>query len=107
MRDRGYAQELCERGSHRFPTSDEARIEKLHIEQSGEQEVRFRQGKWIEPDRGADPEMRDSTGGNQVVDRRWSEAQQLRYFRHSQCAGLLFNDRCQVTRDRGHRDALH
>jgi hypothetical protein len=41
MRGTQYAQELCEPGIHRFPTGDEARIEKLHIKKTGEQEIRF------------------------------------------------------------------
>jgi len=41
MRETNYAVELCEPGIRRFPAGDEARIEKLHIKQSGEEEVRF------------------------------------------------------------------
>ena len=50
MRDTNYAQELCEPGIHRFPNGDEARIEKLHVHQTGGQEVRFswwRDGKML------------------------------------------------------------
>lgn len=41
MRETKYAQELCEPGIRRFPSGDEARIEKLHIKESGEEEIRF------------------------------------------------------------------
>ncbi len=33
--------ELCEPGIRQFPSGDEARIEKLHIKETGEEEVRF------------------------------------------------------------------
>ncbi len=45
MRETKYAVELCDPGIHRFPTGDEARIEKLHIEETGEEEVRFSRWK--------------------------------------------------------------
>jgi hypothetical protein len=41
VRDTTYAQELCEPGIQRFPSGSEARIEKLHIKESGEKEIRF------------------------------------------------------------------
>lgn len=41
MRDTKYAQELCESGIRHFPSGDEARIEKLYIKESGEEEIRF------------------------------------------------------------------
>lgn len=50
MRETKYAVELCEPGILPFPTGDEARIEKLHIKKTGEEEVRFswwKDGKMI------------------------------------------------------------
>lgn len=50
MRETKYAVELTEPGIMRFPSGDEARIEKLHIKESGEEEVRFswwKDGKMI------------------------------------------------------------
>lgn len=41
MRETKYAQELCEPGGQHFPSGDDARIEKLHIKESGEEEIRF------------------------------------------------------------------
>jgi hypothetical protein len=50
MRETKYAQELCEPAVRCFPSGDEARIEKLHIKESGEEEVRFswwKEGKMV------------------------------------------------------------
>ena len=41
MRETKYAVELTEPASRHFPNGDEARIEKLHIKKTGEEEVRF------------------------------------------------------------------
>jgi hypothetical protein len=41
MRETHYAQELCEPGIRRWPNGEEARMEKLHIKETGEEEVRF------------------------------------------------------------------
>ena len=41
MRETKYAVELCEPAVRRFPTGDEARIERLHIRESQEEEIRF------------------------------------------------------------------
>jgi hypothetical protein len=41
VRKTKYAQELCEPGIRRFPSGNEAPIEKLHIKESGEEEIRF------------------------------------------------------------------
>lgn len=41
MRETKYAVELTDPAIRRFPSGDEARIEKLHIKESGEEEVRF------------------------------------------------------------------
>jgi hypothetical protein len=41
MREAKYAVELCDPGIRNFPNGDEARIEKLHIKKTGEEEVRF------------------------------------------------------------------
>ena len=41
MRETKYALELCDPGIRRWPNGDEARIEKLHIKETGAQEVRF------------------------------------------------------------------
>jgi hypothetical protein len=40
MRDTPYAKELC-RGSKRWDDASEARIERLRIKQSGQEEIRF------------------------------------------------------------------
>jgi hypothetical protein len=50
MRETKYAVELTDPATRRFPNGDEARIEKLHIKESGEEEVRFswwKDGKMI------------------------------------------------------------
>jgi len=42
MRDTGYARELCEPGVMKWPSGgSEARIEKLLIKETGEEEIRF------------------------------------------------------------------
>lgn len=41
MRETKYAVELCEPAVRRFPSGDEARIERLHIRESREEEIRF------------------------------------------------------------------
>lgn len=41
MRDTRYAQELCEPGVMKWPSGSEARIEKLLIKETGEEEIRF------------------------------------------------------------------
>ena len=41
MRETKYAVELAEPAIRLFPSGDEARIEKLHIKESGEVEIRF------------------------------------------------------------------
>jgi hypothetical protein len=41
MRDTKYATELCDPGIFRFPSGNEARIEKLRIKETGEEEIRF------------------------------------------------------------------
>lgn len=41
MRDTAYAEELCEPGIIQFDDSNQGRIERLFVKDSGEEEVRF------------------------------------------------------------------
>jgi hypothetical protein len=41
MRETKYALELCDPGIRSWPNGEEARIEKLHIKETGKEEVRF------------------------------------------------------------------
>jgi hypothetical protein len=41
VRETDYAVELCEPGVRQFPSGAEARIEKLHIKETEEEEIRF------------------------------------------------------------------